>query len=921
MGRVVDIREPIATPGHAASPPPRFPTIPTDRDTLPPLTAAVYAPLPDRFLAWIDAHRRLLFGSLVVLYLLGFNGHWRFEPDSALYMTIGRNLAEGQGYTYHGQPHRLVYPGLPWLFAGLFKLFGTDSRLPGLIVMPLIGALTLGLTYRLFRLHADRATAVLITVLLGMTRTFYRYCFELMSDVPFLMGVMAFLVGFESIFYRREAAIGFAGEGAASDDDDDDRAGGRARSRPTDWLLLVGGLAIVVVTRPTMWALLLAVGAAVFYWMFRRPIRWGRIAMGAGLAGVAGAAALAFILLGPGTHGTAGAYEEDFLNSVTGRADHVVVQVVTRTGPALLQPSASEALFGVDIGSIQLRRLGLASFDIPLALLPSLLVIAAGLALFRRRALWGFFVLFTIAMMLVRVVHVRYFLQVLPLLLYGFWLGVLALHRRLPARWADRAFVALVVLLAGANVVRVVGFVAEQRRTPFLEKYRGGRFAAAVKVADELRARTPAESWVLSRRKTGRILTNLSGRYVAEPDAATEFRPHELQPVYVLEPMDEEGLYWMRQKRIAAGLPVGDPIKGRARRNLAVARGRAPAGAGSGLRRRRYRRRHRARPVGRARVVGVSDTVSRARAAGVRRAGRRLAYAGAIGSGTVVSRGRDGGGGTCRRRRAGRRGGRGRVKFSIVTPSFNAARFLRRTAESILSQPGPFDLQWIVVDGHSTDGTADLLRDLAARDERVVWASEADGGQSHAINKGMAMADGDVLAWLNADDTYAPGALAAVADALARNERAAWTVGRCDVIDADDRPIRARVTRYKDYWLDRYSLRQLLRENFISQPAVFWRRDFGRAAGPLDESLHYTMDYDLWLRMARLRDPLVLPSLVAHFRYHETSKSGRVRREQFDEQYRVASRYFGDDWRSRVVHKFNVEKIVAAYRLMRAVGW
>jgi glycosyltransferase involved in cell wall biosynthesis len=260
------------------------------------------------------------------------------------------------------------------------------------------------------------------------------------------------------------------------------------------------------------------------------------------------------------------------------------------------------------------------------------------------------------------------------------------------------------------------------------------------------------------------------------------------------------------------------------------------------------------------------------------------------------------------------------VKFSVVTPSYNGFRYLERTAHSVLSQRGDFELQWIVVDGGSADGTHDFLRSLAG-ESRVTWASEPDRGQSHAINKGLALADGDVLSWLNSDDLYAPGALQAVADAFRRNDRAAWVAGRCNIVDFAEREIRHNVTRYKDHLLRRYSFRRLLRENFISQPAVFWRRDFGAAAGPLDESLHYTMDYDLWLRMAKLRDPLVLDTLLAHFRLHGESKSGRVQREQFDEQYRVAGRHFGADWRSRVVHKLNVEKIVGAYRVMRALGW
>jgi len=259
------------------------------------------------------------------------------------------------------------------------------------------------------------------------------------------------------------------------------------------------------------------------------------------------------------------------------------------------------------------------------------------------------------------------------------------------------------------------------------------------------------------------------------------------------------------------------------------------------------------------------------------------------------------------------------VKLSIVTPSLNQLPFLRETATSVLSQTGPFDLEWIVTDGGSTDGTADWLQSQS--DPRLAWTSAPDRGQSDAINKGLARAAGDVVAWLNADDLYEPGALAAVAEAFAAHPAAQWLVGRYTVIDAAGRPIRGRVVRYKERRLARYTYGRLLRENVVPQMATFWRRDFGQSVGPLDESLHWTMDYDLWLRMGQVADPLLLDRLLAKFRLHATSKSGAFDRRQFDEQYAVACRYFdqGDGW-GRLVHRLNVEKVVFAYRAMRLVG-
>lgn len=258
------------------------------------------------------------------------------------------------------------------------------------------------------------------------------------------------------------------------------------------------------------------------------------------------------------------------------------------------------------------------------------------------------------------------------------------------------------------------------------------------------------------------------------------------------------------------------------------------------------------------------------------------------------------------------------MKVSIVTPCFNGRAYLGQTADTVLPQSGPFTLEWLVVDGGSTDGSLDYLRSL--RDPRVDIVSEPDRGQSHALNKGLSRATGDVVAWLNADDLYAPGALAAVADAFAQHPAAQWLLGRCEIIDAAGRVIRRPVTRYKDRSLRRYSRRALLRENFVSQPAVFWRREFGARVGPLDESLHWTMDYDLWLRMAAASEPLVLDRVLAQFRLHASSKTGQVDRRQFDEQYAVARRHAGPDRLSLWLHRFNVEKIVWAYKLLKLIG-
>jgi len=530
-----------------------------------PAEAPVRLSTPDRVLAWADSHRRKLLAVVILLYALGFNGQWRMEPDSALYLTIGRNLAEGRGYTYHGAHHHLAYPGLPWLFAATFKVFGVDTLLPAHVIILLCGAAALALTYRLFYLHAGRPTAVLMTVALALSRTFYRYCFELLSDVPFLVGVMAFLVGYEAIFFRRY--------------DRDVREGTpdpRGKPSPWDWALLFGGLALAMVMRPTMWALLLAIVGAVavslLRGLFRRPLRKGRLAVGCALLAAAVAAGGVFYSLDPRRTGPAestGDYEIAFLDALT-RGMHGLLGKALHTNlPALLHPSASEAVLGVDAGHLDVGR-----HAVSMSALPSILVIAVGALLFRRRLLWGIWVAVTLLMMLLTVVHVRYFLQVLPVLLYACWLAVVWVYRRgataganaslgpvrtRSARWARRGVMVVAAAVVGLNLLRVGSLIAEQRRTPFVARYRDGKYAATPGVAAVLRAETPEGAWVLVPQKYGRILTYLSGRYAVEPGAATLLDPAE-QPVYVVEPMDEAGKAWMDQKALADGPPVGERV-------------------------------------------------------------------------------------------------------------------------------------------------------------------------------------------------------------------------------------------------------------------------------------------------------------------------------------------------------------------------
>lgn len=256
--------------------------------------------------------------------------------------------------------------------------------------------------------------------------------------------------------------------------------------------------------------------------------------------------------------------------------------------------------------------------------------------------------------------------------------------------------------------------------------------------------------------------------------------------------------------------------------------------------------------------------------------------------------------------------------LSVITPSYNQAEFLERTIRSVLAQDYP-GLEYLVMDGASSDGSVAILERWAAA-QKLRYVSQPDGGQSAAINEGFARTRGEIVGWLNSDDLYAPGALHAVGEYFAAHPEVEWLFGRCPIIDRDDRPFKGFVTRYKEFWLRRYSYRRLVVENFISQPAVFFRRRLLDRVGSLDPDYHLAMDYHLWLRMGRIAAPAFLDRELAYFRSSGENKMSLRWRQSFVEDLQAARAVAGDRHPFWVqLHRLNGVKLSAAYWLLDRV--
>ena len=258
-------------------------------------------------------------------------------------------------------------------------------------------------------------------------------------------------------------------------------------------------------------------------------------------------------------------------------------------------------------------------------------------------------------------------------------------------------------------------------------------------------------------------------------------------------------------------------------------------------------------------------------------------------------------------------------RISIVTPSYNQAQFIEETIRSVLLQGYP-DLEYVIMDGGSTDGSVEIIR------KYETWLSYVhigpDAGQSAAIGEGFSHATGEILAWLNSDDRYHAGTLRRVAQFLVRNSRVVFSNGDANVVDVVGRTIRR--------W---YAMQpnRFLAANFgvqdWPQQACFWRSWAYKKAGGMDRSLQYCLDLDLFIRLMRVgRSGRIPGPPLADFRIHDRAKSSTIVHVHDEERAVLVERYGNPRMHSRerllrLMRRWWRRPTILRSRLNRAHGW
>lgn len=238
-----------------------------------------------------------------------------------------------------------------------------------------------------------------------------------------------------------------------------------------------------------------------------------------------------------------------------------------------------------------------------------------------------------------------------------------------------------------------------------------------------------------------------------------------------------------------------------------------------------------------------------------------------------------------------------KVVTTVVTPSYNQGRFIEETIKSVISQEGDFFIEYLVMDGGSTDETVEILKryetlikegkwPVRCRGIEYRWVSEKDNGQADAVNKGFRLARGEILGWLNSDDTYLPGAVGKAVEYLSEHDDV-------DMVYGEGYHTMEDGTVKEQYSTKPFDIKKLADNCFICQPTVFLRRRVVDEVGLLDTGLHFCMDYDYWIRIGKRLKVGFLPEHLATSRMYAENKTMSQRLDACTEAVMMLKRHYG----------------------------
>jgi len=220
------------------------------------------------------------------------------------------------------------------------------------------------------------------------------------------------------------------------------------------------------------------------------------------------------------------------------------------------------------------------------------------------------------------------------------------------------------------------------------------------------------------------------------------------------------------------------------------------------------------------------------------------------------------------------------------------------------------------MDGGSTDNTVKILKSYG---DKIKWISEPDNGQTHAINRGLKLATGDILAYLNSDDLYTPNTLLTVGKYFIDHQNTDWITGSYSIIDQNNRQIQKQtiIIKYKKFLLSHYRPYFLrITNSIIPQPSTFWSRNAYQKVGNFDESLHYAMDYDYWLKLNKHFKLHYISDTLSLFRMHPSSKSTTSTKSQFQEELSALKQH-STSLIEVILHRLHTVITLAIYKYIR----